>query len=69
MAFVLVPAGILLLCWIIKGIEPAGTWEEVMDFLDIKNRERYTMLFCLGLVVVAIIAIARILKPSRDEEN
>ncbi len=68
-AFVLVPAAILLVLWIISGVEPAGTWGDVMNFLDVKNRERYTMLGCLGLVVVAVVLAARILRGKGDEES
>ena len=67
-AFVLVPAAILPVFWIINGIEPAGTWDDVMDFLNVKNRERYTMLCCLGLGVVAVVWVVRILRGKGDEE-
>ncbi len=67
-AIVLVPAAVLILLWIISGIEPSGTWDDVMDFLNVKSREKYTLLMCLCLVCVAIIWIARIFrKDSKDE--
>ena len=68
-AFVLVPAAVLLVLWIISGIEPAGSWDDVMDFLKVRNRERYTLLACLGLVIVAIAAIARIMRGPDQDEN
>ena len=67
-AFVLVPAAVLILLWIISGIEPAGNWEEVMDFLNVKNRERYTLIMCLCLVCVAIVWIARIFRKDKEEQ-
>ncbi len=39
-----------------------------MDALNVKNCERYTMLMCLCLVCVAIAAIYRIFRKSKDEE-
>ncbi len=68
-AFVLVPAAVLILLWIISGIEPAGTWDDVMDFLKVNNRERYTMLACLGLLCVAIVWIARIFGKDKEDET
>ena len=58
----LVPAAILLGAYVISHIEPAGTWDDVMDALRIRNRERYTMLMCLGLFIVGVVAIARVLR-------
>jgi len=68
-AFVLVPAAVFLALWIISGIEPAGTWDDLMDFMKVRNRQRYTLLACLGLVIVAIVATARVLRPSEDDQE
>jgi hypothetical protein len=38
-----------------------------MDLLHVKNRERYTMLFHLGLTVIFIVAAVRIL-GRRDKK-
>ena len=39
-----------------------------MDFLNVKNCERYTMLMCLSLVCVAVVTIARIFRKGKNEE-
>jgi len=67
-AFLLVPAAVLILLWLIGGIEPAGTWDDVMDALNVQNRERYTMLMCLCLVCVAVVTTCHIFRKSKDEE-
>ena len=68
-AWVWVPAAALLTLWVIHGIEPAGSWDDLMDFMNVHQRNRYTQLAVLGLVTVAIVAIARVLKPPSDEED
>ncbi len=65
----LVPLAILFAAWVISGIQPAGTWKEVMDFLHVKNRERYTQLACLGVALIAIVAIARVLGYGRGKKE
>ena len=64
-SILLVPAAILLGAYVISHIEPAFTWDQVMRELGIRNRERYTMLMCLGLVIVGIVAIARVLRDDK----
>ena len=61
-SILLVPVAILLGAYVIAHVEPAFTWDDVMDALDIENRERYTMLMCLGLFIVGIVSIARVLR-------
>ena len=58
---------VALAAWLVNGAVPAGTWEELMAAIGIENKLRYMQLAILGLVVVAIVAIARVLR--RDEED
>ena len=59
------PATALLLIWFLKGIEPAGTWEEFLDFIGIHDKGRFRRFMCLGLIVVCIVSIARILHDNK----
>lgn len=65
----LIPATILFLMWFINGIEPSGTWEEFLDYIGIKNKSRFSSLACLGLAIVAIVAIVHVLRDSREKED
>lgn len=63
-------AAILLAAWLVSGIEPAGSWDDLMDFLSVtKNRGRYTMLAVAGVVATVIVAVARILGYGRKEDE
>lgn len=46
--------------WILRGIEPSFAWEDVMDALHVRHRERYTQLAVLGLTLVGIVLVYRI---------
>ena len=63
---VLIPLAIFLFAWIYRGIEPAGTWDDMIDFLRVRSRERYTMLGCLGIVIVATCSILKALRRNKQ---
>ena len=63
----IIPAVILFIIWFINGVEPAGTWEDFLDYIEIDNKPRFSMLACLGLTIVAIVAIARVLRDSKKD--
>ena len=66
--FILVPLLILFVMWVAKGIEPALSWDEAMDALGVRNRERWTQLATLGALVTAGVAILRVLRgPTKAE--
>jgi hypothetical protein len=56
---------VVLAAWLATGIEPSFSWSSLMDLLQVRNREAYTRLAILGLLVVAIVAIAKILREKR----
>lgn len=64
---IVIPLMILPIVWFINGIEPAGTWEDFLDYIGIDNNVRFSMFACLGLAIVAIVAVARILRDSKKE--
>jgi len=65
----LVPLAFLFLLWVARSIHPAFSWSQVMDFLRVKNRFLFTHLAILGCILVAIIAVIRILHgpPKNDD--
>ena len=64
-----VPVACLLAAWFLAGVEPALTWDDVMDLLDVQERERFTKLALLGLLLVGVIAVLHILKGDENESG
>lgn len=62
-----VVAVLLLLAWLASGARAGLSWDRVMDYLHVKNKERYTQLAVLGCTLCTILAIARILGWKKDE--
>lgn len=58
----IIPMLLLGLYACIKSILPVLSWDQVMDWLDVQNRQRYTMLALLCLSLTLIAAIWRILR-------
>jgi len=64
---VLIPAVILLVAWFFHGVDLSGAWQDIMDLLHVRNKQRYSMLAVLGLVTVAIVLITKVLSKKEDE--
>jgi hypothetical protein len=62
---IFIPATVIFLVWFTSGIEPAGTWEEFLRYIGVHDKTRFSMLACLGLMIVAILAIARVIRDSK----
>jgi len=67
--WVLVPMAILAMAWMVSRIEPAGTWKDVMDYVGVQNRKRYTQLAVLCLVGVGVAIIVRVLQGPTNAEG
>ncbi len=65
--WILGPLALLGMTYVLQNTSSVVTWDHVMDLLHVKNRERYTMLFHLGLTVIFIVAAVRIL-GRKDKE-
>ncbi len=65
----LVILSILAAAWVVSRIEPAATWNEVMDILHVKHRGFYTQAACLAVLLLAIVAIARVLGYGRGRKE
>ena len=68
-AIVAVPAAILLAMWAASGIQIGFSWDYLLTIWHIKNKQRFTQLACMGLLAVAVVAIARILRPEKQKDK
>jgi hypothetical protein len=68
-ALLAVPLAVFLAMWIGSGISIGFGWNEVMNKLHVHNKEAYSRLACLGLVAVAIVTVARIMRKEQKEED
>ena len=67
--WILAPLLLVLAAWLATGIEVGVTWNQVMDMLAVHNKEAYTRLALLGLLVVAFVAVAKILREPRQDRR
>ena len=57
---------VLAVLWALAHVQSSVTWDQLMHWLNVKNKVRYTEMFRLGLAVTAWCAIARILRDRRS---
>jgi predicted phage tail protein len=62
------PASIICLAWLMSGIHVGHARDGIMSALGVHNRERYSLLAVLGLVSVAVVAVARILRKKPNDQ-
>ena len=65
-AWVLVPLVVIGAIWLISGVRVAFSWEDVMCWLGVVDRERYSRLAAIALAIVGIVAIARVFRKGGD---
>jgi len=58
----------LVAAWFVSGIKPSGTWDDVMEWLNVQNRPRYSRVAIVGILAVAAVTLARILGYPRKEK-
>ena len=68
-SILLVPAALLLGAYVIAHIEPAFTWDDIMDACAIERRDRFSNLFVAGVVIVGIVSVARVLRDHRKGKD
>jgi hypothetical protein len=66
---VAVPAAVLFAMWVANGIQIGFSWDSLLTAWRIHNKERFTQLACMGLLAVAVVAIARILRPEKQKDE
>ena len=68
--YLAVPAAIAVFAAFMHAAqEPPFTWNQVMDWLHVVNRERYTRLGVLCVLAVACIAILRIARDTKTQDD
>ena len=60
---------IIIIRWITSSVEISFSWDDIMRYFRIRNRDRIQMLVILGIVVTTIVAIVRIMRPRQEEED
>ena len=64
MGIIWVICAIILAAWLVNGVQPAGTWDEFLEYINVKNKFRFGQLAILGMVGVTVALIARILRKG-----
>jgi len=60
---------VLLAIYVLSSIEPSISFGDVTDWLSVENTKRYGQLAALGLVITAIVAVAKVLRSRDDSEG
>jgi hypothetical protein len=63
-ALLTVPLAILILAWLGRQIQPATTWDRVLDAMDVRDGARCTQLTVLGVLICGVLLVLRILDRS-----
>lgn len=67
--WLLIPMVLLCVLWILTGVDGASvSFDDVMDWLRVKNRGQYRQLATLGCIAVAIVWIVRVLKEKDPKD-
>lgn len=66
MSWVWVVISLLFMWYLLKHIKPVMTWDQIMDLISVKNKEQYSMLAILCIVITFIVATVKIL-GRKDE--
>jgi ferric-dicitrate binding protein FerR (iron transport regulator) len=61
-SLVLVPGVCILAVWILNHVQPAITWEQILDRFQVQGQERQRMsrLVALGLICIGAVWVKRI---------
>ena len=65
-SWLLVPLCLLGMWYLLSHVSPVLEWGSVMNFLNVHNRELYTRLAILCLVLIFVVAAVRILGKKDD---
>lgn len=65
-----VPLLFLVAAWLAQGVHPAIEWGEVMTTLRVKDKDSYTKLATLGVLICSGLALGRVVRKSdRDSRS
>ena len=60
-----IPLGLIIAYYIFRHVQISGLWNNVMEGLHVHDKENYTRLAKIGLILVLVVAISRLFKPSK----
>jgi hypothetical protein len=63
-ALALVPLACFFAAWVLSHIEPTLDWDNISNFLGVRNRGRYSMLAVLCLLLIGILAVIQDCQPA-----
>lgn len=56
------PLAVPVICWLLTSFEPALRWGDLLDVLQVQDRERYSAVCVLAAICSAILACTRVLR-------
>jgi hypothetical protein len=62
-----IPATLGVLIYIQQHAKPSFSWVSILDSLGVRNREAYSEMAVWGIILIAIVAVVRILRPPQEE--
>jgi hypothetical protein len=65
-SWLLVPIALFGMYYLLANIRPVLKWNNIMNILHVHNRQRYTSLGILCLIIIFIVAAAKII-GTKDE--
>jgi len=64
--YLIVPLLLLGVMWMLSGVDGAAfTFDDVMDRMNVRNRDQYRQLATLGLIAVAVVWMVRVSKSPK----
>ena len=64
---VLVPLACVGAAWFLSGVDSAYAWYEILDWLRVRDHERYTRLFLLGTSLITGLLIYKLVHKGDKE--
>jgi hypothetical protein len=60
-----IPGVLSLGVWVVNSVSPSSSWGGIMDGLHIRNRERFSMLAILFVLIVTVLLIALVVRKRK----
>ena len=64
-----VPLTFLVAAWFLNGVDGSAIeFEEIMEWLRVRDHERYVRLVVLAILLVGLVGVARVIKGAKKEK-
>ena len=60
---------IVLAAWVIDSVRFEFEWRDVVQWLGVRNKERFTRLCILGVCLICIVIVIRVLRGDGKDER